>query len=47
MKLSKKDKRLLKELLHQEIYAQEQIANVTYDLDRVQRVKALLLRLSA
>jgi len=41
MKLSKKDRKLLIELLHNDIYAREQVANVTYDIGRMHRVKKL------
>jgi hypothetical protein len=41
MKLKKKEKRLLLELIHHDLYAQEQVANVTYDQKRVDRLKRM------
>ena len=45
MKLSKKDRKLLIELLHCDIFAREQVANVTYDQERMDRVKKLKIKL--
>ena len=46
MKLSKKDKKLLVELIHCELYAQEQSVGVMYDQKRVDRLKKLKAELS-
>ena len=45
MKLSKKDKKLLVELIHCELYAQEQAVGVMYDQKRVDRLKKLKVEL--
>lgn len=45
MKLSKKDKKLLTELIHCELYAQEQSVGVLYDQKRVDRLKKLKVEL--
>ncbi len=46
MKLSDKDKQLLKELVHCEIFAQEQSVSTLYDQKRVDRLKKLKVELS-
>ena len=44
--MKKKDKKLLVELIHCELYAQEQSAGVMYDQKRVDRLKKLKVELS-
>ena len=46
MKLTKKDKKLLLELVHCEIIAQETDINVLYDQKRVERLRKLKVELS-
>ena len=46
MKLSKKDKKLLKELIHCELYAQEQSVGVMYEGKRRDRLLKLKAELS-
>ena len=46
MKLSKKDKKLLLELVHCEMYAQEQSVGVMYEQKRVDRLRKLKVELS-
>lgn len=45
MKLSKKDKKLMLELLNCELYAHEQSVGVMYDQKRVSRIKKLRLEI--
>ena len=45
MKLSKKDKKLILELLNCELYAQEQSVGVDYDQKLVSRIKKLRLEI--
>jgi len=45
MKLSKKDKKLVLELLNCELFEQEQSVGVNYDQKRVSRIKKLRLRI--
>lgn len=46
MKLSKKDKKLLLELIHCEMYAQEQATGVMYEEKRMKRLRKLKVELS-
>jgi len=46
MKLSKKDKKLILELIHCEMFAQEQSVGVMYEQKRVDRLKKLKAELS-
>ena len=46
MKLSKKDKKLLLELVHCEMFAQEQSVGVNYEEKRVRRLRKLKVLLT-
>ena len=46
MKLRKKDKKRLKQLVYSEIYLQEQAACVPYEPEDVEHLKQLLKKLS-